>query len=78
MTHDDDFVVLQFDHGIIRQPCRALGLKWPPPETIEVFGIRMQRNRFSQITDEQRATMTHVCRGAEYSVYDSALDGGKP
>lgn len=68
MTYPDDFLILQFEHGAVRQPCRALGLEWPPPETIEVFGIQMRRERFSSITDEQREQMTHVCRGAEYLV----------
>jgi hypothetical protein len=68
MTYDDDFVVLRFDHGTVRQPCAALGLSWPPPERIDAFGILMRRERHSSITDEQRAAMTHVCRGAEYVV----------
>lgn len=66
MTFADDFVVLVFDHGIVRQPCKSLGLEWPPPERIEMFGFQFKRERYSHITDEQREQMTHVCRGAEY------------
>ena len=66
MTFSDDFVLLLFPGGTIQQPCLALGLEWPPPERIEVFGFSMNRTRFSRITDEQRENMTHICRGAEY------------
>jgi len=66
-TFADDFIVLQFDHGVVRQPCKAMGLEWPPPERVEVFGIPFKRERYSSITDEQREGMTNVCRGAEYS-----------
>jgi hypothetical protein len=68
MTYDDDFVRLCFDHGVVNQPCKALGLAWPPPEEFEAMGFKFRRVRFSKITDEQRAGMTHVMRGAEYEV----------
>jgi hypothetical protein len=32
----------------------------------------MVRERFSVITDDQRAGMTHVCRGAEYRYVEGA------
>ena len=66
MTFDDDFVVLNFDGGTKRIRCRDLGIDWPPPEKLTVAGFTLTRSRFSSITDEQRADMTHVCRGAEY------------
>ena len=68
MTFDDDFVRLVFDGGAKTFRCAALGLDWPPPETINVAGFRMRRERFSALTDEQRSGMTHVCRGAEYVI----------
>lgn len=66
MTYDDDFLQLVFDGGTKRATCRSLGIDWPPPERIEVGGIPMQRSRMSALTDDERAAMTHVCRGAEY------------
>ena len=71
MTFADDFVALHFEHKTILQPCAAIGLQWPPPEEIEVFGFPFRRERYSSITDEQREQMTHVCRGAEYFVRES-------
>ncbi len=63
MTFEDDFLKLD-DIGFIL--CSKLNLEWPPPETVEFAGISFERIRYSQITDEQRAEMTHVARGAEY------------
>lgn len=68
MTFDDDFLQVQFDGGLRRAFLKKNGLEWPPPETIDLFGFRLERVRFSEITDEQRAGMTHVCRGAEYRI----------
>lgn len=66
MTFDDDLAILVFDHRTLRPSLKSLGLSWPPPERIEVSGFSMTLNRMSQLTDEQRAGMTHVCRCAEY------------
>lgn len=66
MTYDDDLAILTFEHGTLRPSVKSLGLSWPPPEKIEAFGIPMERVRMSQLTDEQRADMTHVLRAAEY------------
>ena len=41
---------------------------WPPPEFVLHNGKKYQRIRYSEITDEERETMTHVCRGGEYEV----------
>jgi hypothetical protein len=68
MTFDDDLVQLEFDGGIKRIPCARLGLEWPPPEHIEFMGIPMTRDSMSSISDEDRADMDHVCRGARYIV----------
>lgn len=49
---------------------------WPPPEIVETpDGQRWRLVRFSQITDEQRARMTHVFRGAEYEALREGTDG---
>ena len=88
MTFDDDFVRLNFITGVANFPLKNVGLEWPPPERVfvEPLGFLreptpdddptylMRRVSFSQITDEQRATMTHVCRGAEYRYESEALE----
>lgn len=66
MTYDDDHVVLEFDGGTKRYALKQFGLEWPPPEEFTFLGIPMRRTRLSALTDEQRAGMTYVCRGAEY------------
>lgn len=66
MTFDDDHLVLEFDGGTKRVLLKKIGIDWPPPERINVMGFDMVQTRRSQLTDEQRAEMTHVCRGAEY------------
>lgn len=67
MTFDDDFIQLLVEGvGVVRFPCAPAGIDWPPPPNI-VFNDRMYKLvRHSAITDEQRAEMTHVARGAEY------------
>lgn len=68
MTFDDDFVKI----GMVRTPLKNLGLEWPPPPFMridnhgELPNLFIKRVNYSQITDEQRARMTHVARGAEY------------
>jgi hypothetical protein len=66
MTYDDDFLQLEFAGGTRRVACRTLGVDWPPPERITVMGFEMVRDSFSQITDEQRAGLTMLMRGARY------------
>ena len=66
MTFEDDFVSIKMQGGTRRWRCKGLGIEWPPPELIDIEGFKFKRERYSQITDEQRETMTHVCRGAEY------------
>ena len=51
--------------------CSTAKLSWPPPKTISVEGFDMTRQRFSQITDLQRAEMSHVVRGAIYRPINS-------
>jgi hypothetical protein len=75
MTFDDDFVLLQTAYGGKRRcTCAALGLTWPPPLIIRVkdtgggMDVVFVRERFSQLTDEQRRATNRVCRGAVYNV----------
>lgn len=66
MTFDDDSLFLETPSGrkVIR--CKSLGLDWPPPEQVFINDVPYLRIRLSSITDEQRADMTHVLRGALY------------
>ena len=66
MTFDDDHVMIAGK----RIRCKDIGIEWPPPEDMELWDFHWKRKRFSQITDEQRADMTNVCRGAEYEAKD--------
>jgi hypothetical protein len=66
MTFDDDFIRVCFQTGQRNYVLKSLGLAWPPPELIDIAGFQFKRSSMSSITDEQRAGMTHVCRGAEY------------
>lgn len=66
MTFDDDFVQLEGPHATIHMACKQLGLDWPPPHMIKALGGVYNRDSYSKITDEQRAGMTHVARGAVY------------
>jgi hypothetical protein len=67
MTFDDDMISLMTPTGQRRIPVKALGLEWPPPETLTISGVQYQRVRYSQIPDEARQGMSHVIRGAEYT-----------
>lgn len=68
MTFDDDFVRI----GMVNATLKSLGLEWPPPPFIEVNNhgelpnLLLKRTRLSELTDDERAGMTHVARGAEY------------
>lgn len=68
MTFDDDFILA----GSIRTSLKSLGMEWPPPPFICVNNhgampdLYLRRVSMSEITDEQRAEMTHVARGAKY------------
>ncbi len=67
MTFDDDFIQVDVEGvGVVRVPCVPAGIDWPPPPNIVFNGLMYKLVRHSQITDEQRAEMTHVARGAEY------------
>lgn len=66
MTYDDDHIQLETFSGRRRVTCKAAGIAWPPPETVEIGGSSWNRESYSQITDEQRAELTFVARGALY------------
>lgn len=65
---EDDFIQVEDEKGRIlgRFVCSENGLNWPPPQAVQWGKVLYKRTNFSQITDEQRQTMTHVCRGAVY------------
>jgi hypothetical protein len=79
-TFDDDMARLHLSVGTVNVPLRELGLEWPPPERIylgenakcrearndDSAGYIMRRISMSVISDEDRAEMTNVVRGAEY------------
>lgn len=68
MTFDDDFVRLLTPFGDKLALLEQIGVSWPPPEKICLHGATFKRLRMSEITDERRAEMTHVARGAEYAL----------
>ncbi len=74
MTFDDDFVRLYLVTGTRNIPLKDLHLEWPPPERLTIMGEDMPlvRVSMSELTDEQRAGMTNVCRGAGYE-YEATL-----
>lgn len=68
MTFDDDFVripIATLDRSI-NVMLAKIGVEWPPPEDLMINGLHYRQIRCSEITDEQRAGMTNVIRGAEY------------
>ena len=86
-TFDDDMVRLNLTVGSKTMTCKALGLKWPPPMRIYLDKDRFReatdedrstfvlyRVSISQITDEKRAEMSHVIRGAEYDYRTTTED----
>jgi hypothetical protein len=66
MTFEDDFIRI----AGMNVCCKKIDLEFPPPEELEWGGRTFKRIRYSQITDEQRETMTHVARGAEYEMVE--------
>lgn len=68
MTFDDDFLRI----GMVNATLKSLGIEWPPPPFIrinnhgELPDLLVKRVSCSEISDEDRAQMTHVARGAEY------------
>jgi hypothetical protein len=71
MTFDDDHIVLESAAGFQRTTLKAQGLTWPPPERIANAAGVWVRQSYSTITDEERAAMSHVARGALYQLEKS-------
>lgn len=75
-TFDDDMIRAQLSDGrTFTFSCKSAGVEWPPPESLGVYvpviggdpkPVHLTRVSYSEITDEQRAGMTHVFRGAQY------------
>ena len=61
---EDDFMHYPDDGPNKRELISRL-LLWPPPEQLLYHGNHYERISYSQITDEQRAAMTHVLREGE-------------
>ena len=66
MTFDDDCIRVAGQ----TYRCKDLGIEWPPPKLLRANnGQLLEQISCSELTDEERASMTHVCRGAEYKVF---------
>lgn len=78
MTFDDDFVRVHTEAGVRNWRLKGLGLEWPPPAVIDIFGFKYERDGISEITDQDRAAMTFVCRGAEYFPCTAPDAGAQP
>lgn len=74
MTFDDDFLRVHFQTGVRTVTCKSIGVEWPPPDKLDILGFPFELVRRSEITDEERAEMTHVMRGAEYVPSESELE----
>jgi len=84
-TFPDDFVRLNLTIGTQHVRLVKVGLDWPPPERLflgpagELRVARpsdplenvLVRTSMSTISDEQRAGMRHVARGAEYHYHNA-------
>lgn len=69
MTFDDDFMRFILPHGAKDVTCKAAGVRdWPPPEFVEVLGLRMRRESYSKLSDEDRAASTALVRASLYVV----------
>ena len=66
MTFDDDMLQLEFDGGTRNITCKKAGVEWPPPDQLYIYGFNMRLKQLSSLTDEQRAGMTNILRGARY------------
>lgn len=69
MTFEDDVIRA----GGYYYGCRDNGIEWPPPQQVMLDGVLWERVSMSTITDEQRANLTHVFRGAEYHPVGSSV-----
>lgn len=68
MTFDDDFLQVNFaGGGFKRIRLLDVGMSWPPAPVIVLGPATLHRISMSEISDAQRAKITHVCRGALYA-----------
>lgn len=79
-TYPDDHVVFETPAGLKRYPLQDLELEWPPPpvlvdESGYYDGVLAWMKVFqSEISEEQRAHMTHVARWALYKPMEPTPD----
>jgi hypothetical protein len=66
MTFDNDMIKIETLSGPRYYKVKDVGLEWPPPEKIDFLGFPFQRVSISLLTDEQRANLSFVLRGAHY------------
>ena len=75
-TFDDDYIQLELQG---QEPLRFFlkdhAMTWPPEPEINVNFVTYVRVSHSEITDEQRAGLTHVARGA---LYRKKVEDGRP
>lgn len=71
MTFDSDFCRINFQGGHRDYTCKKLGIKWPPPEELDVYGFIFVRHRMSKLTDKEAKECDFVARGAEYNIRES-------
>ena len=80
MTFDDDHMIFVMLTGRPKRVfLRQVKFEWPPPLIATFMGFPFRRVSMSTITDEERKTMTNVCRGAEYHALEeqpAAQDAG--
>lgn len=77
MLFDNDFIRLRLDLGTLDIPASQICDDWPPPEHFEFHGLLMERVTMSSITDQQRKTLKHIMRGAEYQVIGAHVRDGE-
>lgn len=79
MTFDDDHMVFMMLTGKPKRVfLKAVNLTWPPPLLVTFMEFPFRRISMSEITDEQRQAMTHVCRGAEYHGVEMVVNASGP
>lgn len=71
MTLKDDFCQFNFMGKPKRISCNQLNVEWPPPETLECFGVEFKRASHSQLTDEQMKDLSCIVRGAAYDMVEN-------
>ncbi len=65
-TFNDDMIRVEMEGGTKMFRCKDLGIDWPPPEEIDIYGFTFVKVGQSQLTDKMMETITKVIRGAQY------------